>query len=467
VLNRDLFGVSIDRAGDLDGDGIEDLWIADPSDAEGFDLEPYQCLWAVSGATGVAIRRIPPPRSDVDFGFSVCAVGDIDGDGVSDVASASGFAPSAEVPRWKTAITDTSPLGESAVFVFSGASGLLLRTISGPADCAKVGRLYVDGPSVVAVGDWDVDGSCDLAIGWAFADRDAIDCGRVAVVSGLDGTILQEWHGAGPHDRLGSALCKLTDLNGDGLPELAAMALPDWDRDAGPEYPLLLKERASYVQVLSSKGGSIRMFQAGEAEREFGSSLARTPDVDGDGVEDLLLGSPFGDGKIRWVSPKSGALNRVFENPYYVSWMSAGKEASPPTRDNPRDRDDSSKERLQEHVGYEFGTRLAAIPDRDGDDRPDVLATVATGAGVLSSKTGRPIAIVPDLDEVVVDGERQCTTYLGQALCVLPDMDGDSVGDFAIGGGSPVGLVCPGAAVLISGKDLVPFRWIVGDELRH
>jgi hypothetical protein len=43
ILHRDLFGVSIDRAGDLDGDGIEDLWIADPSDAEGpFDVEPYE-----------------------------------------------------------------------------------------------------------------------------------------------------------------------------------------------------------------------------------------------------------------------------------------------------------------------------------------------------------------------------------------------------------------------------------------
>jgi hypothetical protein len=84
ILNRDLFGVSIDRAGDLDGDGVEDLWVADPSNAEGFGTEPFQCIWAVSGSTAQSIRRIDRPREDVGFAASVCAIGDVDGDGVID-----------------------------------------------------------------------------------------------------------------------------------------------------------------------------------------------------------------------------------------------------------------------------------------------------------------------------------------------------------------------------------------------
>jgi len=476
ILNRDLFGVSIDRAGDLDGDGIEDLWIADPSDAEGAGPEPFQCLWAVSGATGQAIRRIAPPREDVDFAASICSVGDVDGDGIIDVASASDFAPTPEVPRWSTAIGHTSPQGESAVFLLSGASGDLLRIVSGPADCPKIGYLHVDGPSLSAAGDWNRDGSCDLAIGWAFDDSGALDGGRVAIVSGADGSILQAWNGTGQHDCLGSALCTLADLDGDGRPELAACALPAWEREAGPEYPLLAKERAGYVQILSSKGGVRQTFRPKDAERSFGLSLARFPDVDGDEVEELLIGRPFGGGgNIHLVSLKRGDLLRVFEDPYYVSWSTGGKQSAPPPRKKPVDPDDWRAERLQERVGYEFGTRLASIADRDGDGRADVLVTVATGggpfdpyyAGVLSSKTGRPIAIVPHLDGVRVGGQSECTTYLGTALCTLPDMDGDSVEDFAIGGGSPKGLVCPGAVVVISGKELVPFRWIVGVELRR
>ncbi len=476
ILNRDLFGVSIDRAGDLDGDGVEDLWIADPSDAEGIGTEPFECIWAVSGATGQTIRRIPPPREDVDFAASVCSVGDVDGDGIIDVASASSFAPTPKAPRWSTAIGHTSPQGESAVFILSGASGNLLRTVPGPADCLKVGYAYVDGPTLSAVGDWNRDGSWDLAIGWAFDDSGALDGGRVAIVSGADGSILQAWIGTGQHDCLGSALCTLADLDGDGRPELAACALPAWEPEAGPKYPLLAKERAGYVQILSSKGGVRQTIRPRDAERSFGLSLALFPDFDGDDVEELLIGRPFGGGgNIHLVSLQRGDLLRVLEEPYYVSWSTGGKQSAPPPRKEPVDPGDWRTERLQERVGYEFGTRLAAIPDRDGDGRSDVLVTVATGAGpfdpyyagVLSSKTGRPIAIVPRLDGVRVEGKPECTTYLGLALCTLPDMDGDSVEDFAIGGGSPVGLVCPGAVVLISGKELVPFRWIVGVELRH
>ena len=478
VLNRDLFGVSIDRAGDLDGDGIEDLWIADPSDAEGPGAEPFQCLWAVSGASGEVLRRIAPPDRAESFGSSVCAVGDVDGDGMSEVASTCCFVPTPEVPTWRYGIARTSPQGESAVFVFSGRSGERLLTARGPADDGKVsGYVYADGPAVRAVGDWNRDGAGDLAIGWAYADSDAVDCGRVDVVSGKDGTVLASWLGAGPHDRLGTTLCVLADQDGDGRPELAASALPDWQSDVGSDDPLLSKERAGYVQVLSSKGTVLQTLRPPDQARSFGLSMARFPDADGDDVEDLLLGRPFsnGDADLRLWSLKEGKLLRRFEDPFYVSWKSAGKQTSPPRHSGRIDPQDWQIARLQEHVGYRFGSRLMAIPDRDGDGRDDLLVTVADGGGpfdsayvgVLSSKTGRPIALVPYLDQVRVDDAWECTTFLGLALCALPDMDGDAVDDFAIGGGSAVGLVCPAAVVLISGKQLVPFRWIVGVELRR
>src|SRR5688572_21115322 len=350
VLNRDLFGVSIDRAGDLDGDGIEDLWVADPSDAEGFEDEPFQCIWAVSGATGKPIHRIGPPEGAQRFGSSVCALGDLDGDGVGEVASNCCFIPTRAEPKWRWGIARTSPRGESAVSVFSGSSGELLLAVRGPADDSKVsGYVYADGPAVRAAEDWNGDGACDLAIGWAYADSEALDCGRVDVVSGLDGAVLMSWLGAGAHDRLGTTLCVLTDLDGDDRPELAASALPDWEPDAGDDFPLLAKERAGYVQVLSSKGSVRQTLRPPDSARSFGLSMSRFADVDGDGVEDLLLGRPFsnGDSDLRLWSLQEGQLLRRFEDPYYVSWKSAGKEVAPPRRIKPVDPNDWQAARLQ------------------------------------------------------------------------------------------------------------------------
>lgn len=481
ILNRDLFGVSIDRAGDLDGDGIEDLWVADPSDAEGFDAEPYACIWAIAGARGEALLRIAPPEGAQFFGASACALGDIDGDGVSEVATNCMFVPTTEVPKWKFEIAGNSPQGESAVFIFSGRSGALRLRIRGPAEddksCGE--SLFAAGPALCAVGDWNDDGAGDLGIGWAYGDSTAVDCGRVVVVSGADGSVLQSWHGEGPHDRLGTSMCKLTDIDADGRAELAASAFPVWDSDAGPQFPELMKERAGYVQILASKGGVRRTFRPANHDRSFGLSLARFPDADADGVEDLVIGRPFSSNSndIGLYSLGKDAMLRRFPEPFSLTWATAGRKVPPAPGPAPRSYEEAMEryDPQQEHVGYDFGTRLLAIPDRDGDGRADLLVTVAKGggflctayAGALSSKTGRPIALVPNLEDVRVDGEAQCLNYLGIALCALPDMDGDAVEDFAIGGGSAVGLVCPGAVVICSGKEMIPLRFILSTQVRR
>jgi len=65
-----------------------------------------------------------------------------------------------------------------------------------------------------------------------------------------------------------------------------------------------------------------------------------------------------------------------------------------------------------------------------------------------------------------LDGDGIEDLWIADPLCALPDMDGDGVVDFAIGGGSGVGLVCPGAVVLCSGKSFTPFRFILSTDLR-
>jgi hypothetical protein len=106
-----------------------------------------------------------------------------------------------------------------------------------------------------------------------------------------------------------------------------------------------------------------------------------------------------------------------------------------------------------------FGMRLMAVPDRDADGKPDVLATAPVGlgfvpAGVLSSANSR------HLGRVVFSRRDYEYSNIGIALCRLGDVDRDAADDFAIGGASIRCWSCAGSVVITSGKTLEPIRLV-------
>jgi len=451
ALTHDLFGVNIDRAGDLDGDGIEDLWVGDPS-LSGADDGRHSCVWAVSGSTGKAIRRIAAPRESLGFGATVCSLDDIDGDGVREVAIGCQFLGPGEDYRWRDAIGQTSPPGEGAVFLYSGAEGSLRWVVHGAADEFKIPwYTAAAGPTLCPVGDWNDDGVEDLAVGWSYGNSDVQDCGRVEVVSGADGELLQSWSGSEAYDRLGTVLCAVGDLDGDGRTELAATAWPN--RKRGEEGPYSHRHATGYVRVLSSTGGALTTLRPADEGRCFGLSLAVLPDGEDGTRGGLLVGHPFfGDSRasIQLWSPHEGKLLRSFDKPSIEDWSGGQKYPYQPP---------------PEEVDLSFGARLLVVPDRDGDGLADLLVTVPEGfptvpAGVLSSATEQSLARL--------HLERNNYVFIGLASCGMADLDGDAFSDFALGGASvPCGDSCYAAVLLVSGKELVPIRTIVGAELRR
>jgi hypothetical protein len=112
------FGQSVATIGDLDGDGTDDLAVGAPGETSGGALSNGR-VYLVSGATGAVLRELagqPDADGAAQFGEVVAAVGDLDGDGVPDVAASA---------------TRSAP-AHQRVYLFSGATGAVLGTAESP-----------------------------------------------------------------------------------------------------------------------------------------------------------------------------------------------------------------------------------------------------------------------------------------------------------------------------------------------
>jgi len=210
-------------------------------------------LWSLPAwaAPGLLILDNPLRLSFTGFASSLAVVGDIDGDGVSD------YLVGAYEYYWR------KNLNQGRVFVFSGQSGKLLRTLDLPDPYQ--GAAF--GGAVAAAGDVNQDGVPDLLVG-AFGQGES---GQAFVFSGKTGKLLytmqapQRQSGAG----FGWALAALGDLTGDGVPELVVGAFA--------------QEGRGRVFVFDGKNGKLLRTLAPPSSSEsmtFGWSVAAAGDLD-------------------------------------------------------------------------------------------------------------------------------------------------------------------------------------------
>ncbi len=164
LADADFFGISVTSLGDLDGDGVTDLAVGARADStEGYSRGAVYVLIMNTDGTAKSSTKIAsgtgggPTLADVDrFGGSVTSLGDLDGDGVSDLAvGAVG--------------DDTGAYNGGAVHVlFMNANGTA-KSSTKIASGTNGGPALADGDffgrSVAALGDLDGDGVTDLAVG--------------------------------------------------------------------------------------------------------------------------------------------------------------------------------------------------------------------------------------------------------------------------------------------------------------
>lgn len=186
----DYFGRSVNTAGDVNDDGVNDLIVGAPGD---------NSARVFSGIDGSILYDFSGVFSPDLFGGSVSGAGDVNGDGYDDVIVGAYEHTSIDIGMAR---------------VFSGADGSLLYSFEGDDPFDRLGN------SVSGAGDINKDGFDDLLVGISSDDNNGPESGTTRIYSGADGTILYDVEGDSAIDFFGKSLSEAGDVNGDGVKDL-------------------------------------------------------------------------------------------------------------------------------------------------------------------------------------------------------------------------------------------------------
>lgn len=431
-----LTGYDVSGAGDVDGDGLNDFLIGAYGINETYLIKGrknFTSYW-VLGSADVTFKG----KASGDLaGYTVAAGGDVNGDGFDDVLIGAYGAQSFR--------------GESYL-IFGGQLQSDVNLLD--ADVTFVGADVDEysGFSLASAGDINGDGFGDVLIGAPKANekrgRGYLIYGGPALSSAVSlGDAPAVFNGEQLEARSGHAVTGLGDLNGDGFAD-AAIGAYGVDNNAGESYLLMGAPRSSFTDANlftdERKAATADVtFKVNDASAQLGTSLTGVGDVNGDGLQDVLIAAPG-------VNDDTGAVYLLYgkANLSGAQWLSS----NPDVIFNGVEKGDVA------------GSAVATAGDVNADGYTDILIGAPgakSGAGHTYVIYGRPdLAAEYDLgsSDIIIYGVAHGDDS-GSRLTGLGDVNGDGFSDFLIGAPNVVGSA--GSAYLFYGDDNLVTRMSV------
>jgi hypothetical protein len=408
------FGWAVASAGDVDADGIDDFAVGAPSDHDG-------TVYLYSGATGALLRTVSSTSKGSQLGTSLANLGDLDGDGVADLAVGA--------PAFKT---NGSPLGLAVIY--SGATGSVLAQWTGASPNGYFGTVVGD------AGDVDGDGLRDLLVVEEADATSGTASGTVRIFSTKTLLALQQWV-LGPHAYDWNAAVA-GDVNGDGTVDIIANNIK-WPWTYIPPYTyyvggVWIIDGATGTQLVSLTNFFL-----------LSNGICGAGDVDGDGFDDFVYSLDWPSSESRVISGKTGAVlvrapgiavsmrSGVDMNGDGVSELAVGVPSDSSVKGY-----GSGAAKIFDPVGQTFlaasygdtridllGEAVALLDDVDGDGTRDLL--VGTGGNSFSLGVARILSGVDGSELRSHRGAALLDSY-ACSVAALPDLDGDAIGEYAI-----------------------------------
>ena len=271
------FGYAVDGAGDVNGDGYDDVVIGARSYSNGQNNEGMLFVYhgSATGLSTTANWTFESDVPDVGLGDAVAAAGDVNGDGFDDIIAGARYFTNGEVE-------------EGRAFLFFGAAVGLAVSPSWMSEGNQLRAEYAN--SVASAGDVNGDGFDDVIIGSEFYDAAKSGEGAAFVYygspAGLGATADWMVISAQADAWFGCSVASAGDVNGDGFDDVIIGAkLYDNGQD---------QEGMAFLYLGSSSGLTATAdwtAESDQAEAKFGNCVSSAGNVNGDSVDDVIVGA--------------------------------------------------------------------------------------------------------------------------------------------------------------------------------
>jgi hypothetical protein len=392
------FGAAVGTAGDVNGDGFDDVLVGSPDYDNGQTDEgrAFLYLGSAGGLGATPAWTTESNQALASYGYSLSTAGDVNADGFDDVIVGAYQYDNANQPN------------QGRAFLYLGSGAGLGTTAVWTAESGLQASNF--GRSVGNAGDVDGDGYADVIVGAPGYTNGHAGEGRAYVFKGMGAGLAAAPAWTVESDQTGAAygyaVATAGDVNGDGYSDVIIGAnLFDHGQN---------NEGRAYVYLGSSAGLEAIESWAHEVDQgQFGASVGSAGDVNGDGYSDVIVGAwNFSNGQ-----PAEGAAFVYHGSAASVAFTEAWNQFFP--------------------SGSGFGASVANAGDVNGDGYSDVVVGAPhyangepdEGRAYVYHGSAAGLATIP----AWTAESNTAGALLGTSVANAGDVNGDGYSDVVVG----------------------------------